>query len=704
MRLIDALATDQVGLSPDEPISSAVKKMAQARTEALLVLDDTGRIAGLVTPFSLLEAGCNPGDPVRVAMATQVTTLYSHAGIRELQDLVHQGWGGPVVLVNTDGTPAGVLTPAAITSLLAREQRRMETLYRSILDQVDEGIVAVDAEGLIALFNSKWLNIHKVTGEEVLGQHIGVKFPESSLVEVLQRGEPLVREEVHFQKTGASVRPSYQPIFDTEHRIIGSVAIVRNLNEMKQFSLQLRSLNSMVRQLATIFDNLSEGIFATTADCNIAYVNPAFHRMLSLSDGGLADQSFAHVALMRIAQQTIHERIPVNETLVDEETGRKLGVDCIPLFVGDAISGALGIIEDLSEIAELNRKLERANHFAEYLEVELLKERNLPAAFNVIMGQSGKLRDALAVAAKAAMASSSVLLLGENGVGKELVAKAIHYSSPHKDGPFIALNCSAIPDPLLESELFGYEQGAFTGARRGGKPGKFELADGGTLFLDEIGDMSPQMQAKLLRVLQDMQIERVGGIAPRRVDVRIVAATNRNVKDMVEKGSFREDLFYRINVVTITIPPLRERREDILPLINFFLEEHNRKNGTELAFSSRALDILKAHDWPGNVRELRNAVELATLMVDGDLILPEHLPTYLVMVQAKSQGEPPVSVNAPLSLDEAVEEAEKQAILRALEAANQNRTRAMEILKISRRAFYNKFNRIIRQPSSKSVS
>lgn len=691
MRVADVMASDLVKVSPDETISSAGARLKESAGEALLVVDDAGKVVGLVTALLLLEANRDPGDPVKLAMETQVTTVSRNAGIRELQDLV-ESRSGPVVVLNADGTAAGILSTGDMMRVFAKEQRRMEIVYRNILDQIDEGIVAIDPEGLIALFNSKWLNIHKVTGEQVLGQHVCVNLPESSLIEVLQRGEPLVREEVHFEKTGASVRASYKPIFDTDHSIIGSVAIVRNLTEIKELSLQLRSLKSLGRSLAIIFDNLSEGIFATTADLKIAYVNAAFSRILDLSGGQAAGESLVHDGIRSMVRRTMEEGGPVNETLVNEEHGQRLWVNCIPLFVGNVVSGALGIIEDLTEIVELNQKLERAHQFAEYLEVELIKERNLPSAFSMIIGQSGKLRDALAVAAKAAMTSSTVLLLGENGVGKEQVAKAIHYSSPRKDGPFICLNCSAIPDPLLESELFGYDEGAFTGAKRGGKPGKFELAHGGTLLLDEIGDMSPQMQAKLLRVLQEMEIERVGGTATRRVDVRIIAATHRNVKNMVERGEFREDLFYRVNVVTVTIPPLRERKEDILPLIQFFLEQYNRRNDRNVLMSSQVVEILQGHDWPGNVRELKNAVELATVMVDGDLILPEHLPNYLLMAKTTCPTAPPIVVNATLSLSEIVEEAEKQAILKALEAANQNRTRAMEILKISRRSFYNKFN------------
>lgn len=246
--------------------------------------------------------------------------------------------------------------------------------------------------------------------------------------------------------------------------------------------------------------------------------------------------------------------------------------------------------------------------------------------FERIVGRSKAITSLIDEVKKIANARSNVLILGETGTGKELFARAIHYNSYRKDRPFIPINCSAIPENLLESELFGYVKGAFTGATTS-KRGLFEEADGGTVFLDEIGDLSLPLQAKLLRVIDDHEIRPIGGVHPKKIDIRIIAATNRDIGEAVKRGGFREDLFYRINVVTIKIPPLRERREDILMLARHFLDKYSHEIGKPVrSMDDRTLKILHDYDWPGNVRELQNIIERAVLITESETILPEHLP------------------------------------------------------------------------------
>lgn len=246
--------------------------------------------------------------------------------------------------------------------------------------------------------------------------------------------------------------------------------------------------------------------------------------------------------------------------------------------------------------------------------------------FEKIVGESKEITSLISEVKKIANSKSNVLLLGETGTGKELIARAIHYNSARKDNPFVPINCSAIPENLLESELFGHVKGAFTGAA-GSKRGLFEEANGGSLFLDEIGELSQQLQAKLLRVIDDGQVRPVGGVQSRTVDARIIAATNRDIVKAVHEGLFREDLYYRINVVTITLPPLRDRKEDILILARHFLEKYSQEIGKQVkSIDDAALRILMAYNWPGNVRELRNIIERAVLITDSNTIFPEHLP------------------------------------------------------------------------------
>jgi transcriptional regulator with PAS, ATPase and Fis domain len=307
--------------------------------------------------------------------------------------------------------------------------------------------------------------------------------------------------------------------------------------------------------------------------------------------------------------------------------------------------------------------------------------------FPNIIGESLAIRGLLSLIRKVAPTTSTVLVLGESGTGKELVASSIHDNSQRKDKPFIKLNCAAIPAELLESELFGHEKGAFTGATRF-NPGKFDMADGGTLFLDEIGDMPFNLQAKILRILQEQEFYRVGGGSTVTVDVRIVASTNKNLERMVQKGTFREDLFYRLNVFTLTLPPLRERKEDIPLMVDFFLKSAAQK----VDISSVALQMLIAFTWPGNIRELKNTIESAAVIAENGYIEPAQLPGNITAVFNNcGQMDLKLAVNNPL--DERLREIEKSMIIEALRKTGGVQVRATELLGINQRSLWHRIKK-----------
>jgi len=308
-----------------------------------------------------------------------------------------------------------------------------------------------------------------------------------------------------------------------------------------------------------------------------------------------------------------------------------------------------------------------------------------------IIGKSKEIIRIYDMIEKVSRSKASIMITGPSGTGKELIAKAIHFNSPRKNMPFVSINCGALTETLLESELFGHEKGAFTGAVTM-KKGRFELADGGTLFLDEVGEMSPSLQVKLLRVLQEMEFERVGGTRTLQVDVRIVAASNQKLKQDVEKGVFREDLFYRLNVVQIEVPPLKERIEDIPLLVAHFIEKYRPSNRHGIELAPDVWKALYSHSWPGNIRELENVIESALVMSSDATITLDDLPAYLVKKEEeKIELDRIVSQN--LNLNEALERIEEQLILRALKASDNVQSRAAEMLGISRHVMHYKIKK-----------
>ena len=348
--------------------------------------------------------------------------------------------------------------------------------------------------------------------------------------------------------------------------------------------------------------------------------------------------------------------------------------------------GACAIFKDVTHVVELTRKLQKSKEMVQYLASQL-EASELPISFQSYISQNKDLQKTLSLAAKVANTNCTILIQGESGVGKEVMAKCIHNASSRKERPMIKVNCASIPENLLESELLGYEEGAFTGARKGGKLGKFELANKGTILLDEIGDMSLTMQSKLLRVLQEKELERVGGTKTIKLDVRVIAATNRNLEEMVEKNEFRSDLYYRLHVVPIHIPALRYRREDIMPLVRYFIERNGGDESTDL--TPGAARMLEEYGWPGNVRELQNVIEYAMIVKTGDILEIKDFPQYL-----RGDGaEDGPAEDGPCRLKDAVERLEKSMMQRALKRNNGNKSMAINELGLSRRSFYEKLEK-----------
>ena len=356
------------------------------------------------------------------------------------------------------------------------------------------------------------------------------------------------------------------------------------------------------------------------------------------------------------------------------------------------IAYVMGVIKDITEFKQVEDERER-------LQKELIairRELESKYDFSTIVGNSPQILQALKLASQVAPQNTTVMLVGESGTGKELLAKAIHYNSARASRPFVALNCSAFPDTLFESELFGYEKGAFTGADRS-KPGKIALASGGTLFLDEVTSMSPTTQAKILRVIQEREYEPLGAVRSKTADIRIIAATNKELEPLVKDGAFREDLYYRLFVYPIQLPPLRERMRDLPALIEALLKKFHHAMGKSVqGISTEAMEVLMGYHWPGNVRELQNVIERMMILCKEDRIKVSDLPGYLVE-SARTRprlSKPTAGFPNGMSLEETIREYERDIIIKALEKCDNNKTRAAQLLGLSRSTFRYKLSKI----------
>jgi transcriptional regulator with PAS, ATPase and Fis domain len=468
-------------------------------------------------------------------------------------------------------------------------------------------------------------------------------------------------------------------------------AIKRDEEELNENRLLKISAESYLREA---IDSLQEGIVIVDRDTKVLFANRAYMRILGVQPHHVFNKKLSEIEPKAKIIDVLKTGTPVIEQTIEIESIRKTIVANItPIVAGGEVVGAISSFFDKTEFLAMARQLEKLNTINDYLEKELESTLALPPAFQPIVGNSRKLKDQLALAWRVAKTDSSVLIMGESGTGKELIARAIHDASKRKGQRFITINCSAIPENLIESELFGYEEGAFTDARKGGKKGKIELADEGTLFLDEVGDMPLFMQPRLLRFLQEKECERIGGEKTKRVNVRIIAATNKDLMEMVEKNQFRKDLFYRINTFTLSIPPLRERKVDILALIQHFCDHYNRKYGKETVLSNPCLELFLQYSWPGNVRELQHVIEHAIVLADDAVIGEDNLPKYFRKMSETCPNRPgmPDPIDRPFRrMEEIIRHVEKESILKALNLSDNNRTKAIELLGISRRCFYRK--------------
>jgi PAS domain S-box-containing protein len=438
-----------------------------------------------------------------------------------------------------------------------------------------------------------------------------------------------------------------------------------------------------------IFDSIYNGVMVTDAEGFVTHFNKPYGQFLGLEPSAQIGKHCTEVienTRMHIVAESGKPEINRSHHI----QGQNMVVQRIPIRKDDKIIAVFGqvMFKDIKDVSKLANQLSLLESKVKLYEEELITLRSTRYTFDSIVGKSKTITMLKKEALNAAANQFPVLITGDSGTGKELFAQAIHHASPRKLYPFVRINCSAIPKDLLESELFGYEKGAFTGAKSEGKPGKFEIANQGTVFLDEIGDLPLEMQPKLLRVVEEKEFERVGGTRVIRSDFRVIAATNQNLEEMMKDGRFRKDLFYRLNVIPLHIPALRERREDIILLVRYFIKQMAREAAlNEVEMGPEARKALRRHDWPGNVRELLNVLERTLSSIEGNHIRFSDLPFYL------QRTPPKTSARNHTSIKEMHDRTEKEVILYALKETRNNKAQAARMLGIHRTHLYKKMKK-----------
>jgi len=559
-----------------------------------------------------------------------------------------------------------------------------------ILDVIHDGLVAIDRRGNIVLLNPAAAEILGVNRDSAFGKPVKQIIPNSRMLRVLETGEPEINQRQEL--ANKTILTSRLPVRDTNAAIIGAVAIFRNISEIKKLAEEITDLREIQSMLAAIINATQDAISVVDSQGRGILVNPAYKRITGYAEADVLGKP-ASVDIVQgesVHMQVLSTRLPVKGVQLKVGSAKKdVLVDAAPIIVNDELKGSVAVIHDISEIKRLNEELDKAKQIIRTLEAKY--------DFKDIVALSPKMLQVVEQARKAANTPATILLLGESGTGKEIFAHAIHNSSKRKYNQFIRVNCAALTGSLLESELFGYSDGAFTGARRGGKKGLFEQAGGGTIFLDEIGEINLGVQAKLLRVLQEKEIVRVGDAKAISVDVRVIAATNIDLEEAVARGRFREDLYYRIRVIPLYIPPLRERLQEIPALSRHLLQKFNQEYGRVVEdIAPDVLEVLQGYSWPGNVRELENILGRAIINMrfNETCIYREHLPQFTASphTMPTSFAEGAASV-LDLPLDQVLAECEKDYISRVLKECQGNKTKAAKTMAISLRSLYYKLEK-----------
>jgi transcriptional regulator with PAS, ATPase and Fis domain len=601
------------------------------------------------------------------------------------------------IVLNQEKKVVGVISKSDIIRGFLHETEILVNQLTGLIEYLQDIVISIDKYNQIVAFNGAAEKVMLLKKEDVIGRNIEECFPEIAqyLVSALDDLTSIKQKKVTFGPiTGIG---SFIPITYKENTS-GALAIIKDITTLEEFAEELETTKNLQQTLQQAMALSYDAIIITNKEGRITLTNQAFLDLFELNDKNIINQKLDE-SVPVLGPITNNPHLKKEIMTINNKTG--IVTKEYIVHAGKEVGMIIKIISNqLDQWKELFYRMDKLESELNFYRSEYQKLTQ-NSSFDIIKSNDKKMANLKHQALLSAKNNSTVLITGESGTGKELFAEAVHKESGRK-GNFVKVNCAAIPSELLESEFFGYADGAFTGARRGGKIGKFELADKGTLFLDEIGDMPLALQSKLLRVLQERNFERIGDNRTRTVDVRIIAATNKDLYQLVQDGEFREDFYYRINVVTIQIPPLRERKCDIPLLCNHLINKLNERLDKQvIGISPEAFLILKAYSWPGNIRQLENILERAMNFDVKNWIDTIHLPVELIennqfITTTEVIASPTTLVhNKPETTSEMVslKDSEKSIIIETLESVQGNRSKAAELLGISRTTLYNKIKK-----------
>ncbi|KOP83379.1 sigma-54-dependent Fis family transcriptional regulator [Cytobacillus solani] len=592
-----------------------------------------------------------------------------------------------------------VLIPGTVAFLIAGLIEEKEKLISSIENETykrdlifnttGDGMIGINQDSEIILFNRSAEKMTGIKAKEAIGRPIDQIISNTRLKRVMKTRRIESNQEL-ILNNGLKVITTRIPMIGEKNELLGAFSVFKDITEVMNLAEEITDLKEIQTMLQAIIQSSDEAISVVDENGKGLLINPAYSRITGLSE----EEIIGKPATTDISEgESVHMKVLQTRRAVRGVAMRvgpnkkEVVVNVAPVIVDGIIKGSVGVIHDVSEIESLNRELHRARQIIRTLEAKY--------SFDDIIGRSEEMTIAIEQARLGAKTPATVLLRGESGTGKELFAHAIHNGSDRRYNKFIRVNCAALSESLLESELFGYEEGAFSGAKRGGKRGLFEEANNGSIFLDEIGELTANTQAKLLRVLQEKEITRVGGTKSIPINVRVIAATNVNLEKGIASGTFREDLYYRLNRMPIHIPSLRKRKEDIPLLCTRLIQKINQEYGRNVeSISDFAMKKLMEYDWPGNVRELENILGRAIIFMNyNEIQLEEHHVPELI----KKTNKPNVQMEMPIKNDKTlaqlVEQYEERMILKTLQEMEGNKTMTAKSLGLSVRNLYYKLEK-----------